>query len=136
MATPPRQRIDPLNSATPIVDPETGKPTIQFMRLWQQLFSNEDGTNEEAAQALADAQAAQADIDAAQPRLLPPGGATSEVLAKVSATDYDVAWTPSASGAAWTQVGIWSWSTNVPNVDFTGLAGYTDFRLYGINLGS
>ena len=29
-------------------------------------------------------------------------------------------------GAAWTLAGNWTWSTNVPNVDFTGLAGASE----------
>ena len=29
----------------------------------------------------------------------------------------------SGGGVAWTLAGTWTWSTNVPNVDFTGLAG-------------
>lgn len=41
----PRQTITPLRFDTPIVNPETGAPTGQFMRLWQQLFGNESGTN-------------------------------------------------------------------------------------------
>ncbi len=46
MAAPPRQRVTPLNWQTPMVDPETGYPTPQFIRLWQQLFGNEEGTAE------------------------------------------------------------------------------------------
>ena len=49
MAKAPRQRIDPLNIARPIIDPATGAPTSYFMRLWEQLFGNESGTNASVA---------------------------------------------------------------------------------------
>lgn len=39
-----REPVDPLNIYTPIVDPKTGTPSMQFMRLWQQLFGNEEAT--------------------------------------------------------------------------------------------
>jgi hypothetical protein len=51
MAT--RQKVTPLDWKTPLVDPSTGFPSPQFIRLWQQLFVNEDITNTEAGQALA-----------------------------------------------------------------------------------
>lgn len=38
-------KITPLDWQTPIVDAETGKPSAQFIRLWQQMFQNGDGTN-------------------------------------------------------------------------------------------
>jgi hypothetical protein len=44
--TNPRQPITPLHFDTPIVDPAKGTPTGQFIRIWQQLFGNEAGTNE------------------------------------------------------------------------------------------
>lgn len=37
-----RIRVDPLNIKFPIVDPKTGTPTPAFMRLWQNLFGNDD----------------------------------------------------------------------------------------------
>lgn len=45
----PRQPITPLRFDTPIVNPTNGAPTSQFIRLWQQLFGNEEGTNEDVA---------------------------------------------------------------------------------------
>lgn len=39
------QNVDPLQSQVRIVDPKTGLPTPQFMRLWQQTFQNADVTN-------------------------------------------------------------------------------------------
>lgn len=53
-----RTNISPLDWKTPIVDPNTGAPTLQFIRLWQQLFGNEDGTNSTAVAAAAVAGAA------------------------------------------------------------------------------
>lgn len=44
MATP-YQKVNPLDWRTPIVDPETGTPTDQFIRIWQQLFQNSEYTN-------------------------------------------------------------------------------------------
>lgn len=35
-------KITPLDWRTPIVDLETGAPSLQFIRLWQQLFGNAD----------------------------------------------------------------------------------------------
>lgn len=43
---PIRQRVTPLNWQTPIVDPETGYPTPQFMRFLEQLNGNEANTGE------------------------------------------------------------------------------------------
>lgn len=46
-----RSQVSPLDWKTRIVDPETGNPTLQFIRLWQSLFGNEDGTNALASSA-------------------------------------------------------------------------------------
>jgi trimeric autotransporter adhesin len=70
---PPRSRIPPLNLNNPIVDPETGTPTPQFMRLWQQLFGNETGTAQEAQTALTDADAALAAAQALEARQIATG---------------------------------------------------------------
>jgi hypothetical protein len=48
----PRNIVSPLDVREPIVDPNTGAPSLQFVRLWQQLFLNEDGTNGTASDAL------------------------------------------------------------------------------------
>lgn len=40
----PRNIVSPLDWKSPIVDPKTGVPSLQFIRLWQQLFGNESGT--------------------------------------------------------------------------------------------
>src|SRR5690606_4550148 len=37
-------KVPPLEWQIPIVDPETGRPSAQFMRLWQQTFQNAEGT--------------------------------------------------------------------------------------------
>jgi hypothetical protein len=42
-----RAIVPPLNINNPIVDPQTGAPTPQFMRLWQQVFGNEEFTFQE-----------------------------------------------------------------------------------------
>ncbi len=39
-----RTKVSPLDWRTPIVDPKTGAPSLQFLRLWQQQFGNEEGT--------------------------------------------------------------------------------------------
>lgn len=38
----PIQKVDPLDWQTPIVNPQTGLPTPQFIRLWQSMFQNTD----------------------------------------------------------------------------------------------
>lgn len=48
----PRSIVSPLDWKQRIVDPNTGAPTLQFIRLWQTLFGNEEGTNETADDAL------------------------------------------------------------------------------------
>lgn len=48
----PRTPVSPLDWKEAIVDPETGCPTLQFVRLWQQLFGNEEGTNAVATDAV------------------------------------------------------------------------------------
>ena len=42
MSLPPRQRVDPLDWRTPITDPNTGNPTLQFVQIWQRMFGNLD----------------------------------------------------------------------------------------------
>lgn len=37
-------KVPPLDWQTPIVDPKTGQPSAQFIRLWQQTFQNAEGT--------------------------------------------------------------------------------------------
>lgn len=41
------QNVPPLDWQTPIVDPVTGKPTPQFILLWQRLFQNGEFVNDE-----------------------------------------------------------------------------------------
>lgn len=41
-----RTRVSPLDWQRPIVNPETGTPTQDFIRFWQQLFGNENNTFE------------------------------------------------------------------------------------------
>jgi hypothetical protein len=73
MALPPRQRVTPLNWQTPMVDPATGYPTPLFIRLWQQLFGNEEGTSADATTALTDAEAALAATEALEARQIATG---------------------------------------------------------------
>lgn len=40
------QKVPPLDWQTPIVNPQSGIPTPQFMLLWQQMFGNTDDTIE------------------------------------------------------------------------------------------
>jgi hypothetical protein len=47
-----RTKVSPLDTNERIVDPDTGAPTLQFVRLWQQLFGNEEGTNTLAGDAV------------------------------------------------------------------------------------
>lgn len=44
MADIPYQKVNPLDWRTPIVNPETGTPSDQFIRIWQQMFMNGDNT--------------------------------------------------------------------------------------------
>lgn len=41
------KKIPPLDWQTPMVDPETGHPSAQFLRLWQEMFQNGDAINED-----------------------------------------------------------------------------------------
>lgn len=43
----PYQKVNPLDWRTPIVDPTTGMPTDQFIRIWQQMFLNGDNTKDD-----------------------------------------------------------------------------------------
>jgi len=65
----PRSRIPPLNINNPIVDPATGIPTPQFMRLWQQLFGNESLASSDASNALTLSNALEPRVDALEPRV-------------------------------------------------------------------
>jgi hypothetical protein len=46
-----RNKVSPLDWKTPIVDPKTGVPTLQYIRQWQAQFGNEDGTHSIATSA-------------------------------------------------------------------------------------
>ena len=39
-------KISPLDWSVPIVDPRTGLPSPQFIRLWQEMFGNTESNNE------------------------------------------------------------------------------------------
>lgn len=69
----PRQPITPLRFDTPIVDPEKGTPTSQFVRIWQQLFGNEAGTNESLVTVQAEVDAVETDVAALEARNLIAG---------------------------------------------------------------
>lgn len=45
-------KITPLDYRTPLVDLDTGAPSLQFIRLWQQNFSNVDSVFQTASAAL------------------------------------------------------------------------------------
>lgn len=45
----PYQKVQPLDYRTPIVDPTSGLPTDQFIRIWQQLFQNGDNTRNDVS---------------------------------------------------------------------------------------
>jgi hypothetical protein len=64
-------------------------------------------------------------INAMVPRLLPQGGTAGQILAKVSANDYAVAWaTPSGGGGGNTNIeGGNASSVAVSNIDGGGAAG-------------
>ncbi len=56
--------VPPLQSDTPIVDPRSGRPSAQFIRLWQNTFQNVAGNKSDATVALETAQAATAEVEA------------------------------------------------------------------------
>ena len=56
------EKVPPLDWQTAIVDPVTGYPSPQFIRLWQQSFQNSDSTNDKSDQALANSEAALAQV--------------------------------------------------------------------------
>lgn len=58
-----RQRLTPLQQNFPIVNPETGAPTSQFILLWQQLFGNENLTSESVTSIEDNIDAVEEDID-------------------------------------------------------------------------
>jgi hypothetical protein len=114
VTVPPRQTVSPLNYRTPIVDPTTGMPTLQFIQLLQKLTGNEDGTaadlsgfqaqidtlDAEVTVIEGDITTIEGDIVALEAAKVPPGGATGEVLTKDSATDYDMSWQPGGGGSS------------------------------------
>lgn len=69
----PRSRIPPLSIRDPIVDPTTGIPTPQFMRLWQQLFGNETLSSSDASEALNNVNALEPRVDALEQRQIIAG---------------------------------------------------------------
>lgn len=69
----PRSRIPPLSISNPIVDPATGIPTPQFMRLWQQLFGNETLSSSDASEALNNVNALEPRVDALEQRQIIAG---------------------------------------------------------------
>lgn len=58
-----RGRVDPLDFNVPIVD-ERGCPTLQFLRLWQTMFGNEEVTADAASTASSTATTALTGLDA------------------------------------------------------------------------
>lgn len=58
--------VPPLDWQTPIIDPATGNPTNQFIRIWQQNFQNVTNTNGTATDAVTTANAAKTEADEAK----------------------------------------------------------------------
>lgn len=56
------QKTPPLDWQTPIVNPETGNPTSQFIRLWQSVFQNTEGTIENIDELIAAVEEVEDDI--------------------------------------------------------------------------
>lgn len=108
--------VGPLNHGVPITDPKTGYPTPEFIRKWAQ----QNGFNGDISALAAAVAALQARLIIAGPglagggplsadvtlqlslttlaRLIPSGGLTNQVLAKLSAADYDVGWIAAGAG--------------------------------------
>lgn len=57
------EQVPPLDWQTPIVDPNTGFPSSQFMRIWQQNFQNTDSNKGDAELALERANEAEEGVD-------------------------------------------------------------------------
>lgn len=89
----PRSIISPLDAKVPIVDPDTGSPTLQLLRLWQQMFGNEAGTHAVATTTAAEvADKADKDINIIAGVALSGGGDLSNDLTidAILATDVEI----------------------------------------------
>lgn len=60
------QKVPPLDWQTPIVNPQSGVPTPQFMLLWQQMFGNTDDTIENLDDVIAEVIEINDEIEALQ----------------------------------------------------------------------
>jgi hypothetical protein len=146
MVLPPRQRIDPLDWQTPIVNSE-GKPTQQFIQLWQRLFGNESNLtiNKADKSTLISTTApldGGGDLSENRTLVLLPSGVTPDTYGDATnvpqitvdefgriLTAVDVPITGGGGGGAWEVAATWTYSVPVPEVDFTGLGGYTDLLI-------
>jgi hypothetical protein len=101
MTIPPRQNVAPLNYQTPIVNPETGMPTLQFIQLLQKLNSNESSATTDLTALQNQIDFVATEVDGLQASAVPPGGDTGEVLTKTGPGNYAMDWLPSPANAVY-----------------------------------
>ena len=113
----------------PIVT-EKRTPEISFHQWWDAVVKQIESSFERIELALAAAGIAIDTVD----RVLPPGGTTDQVLAKVDGTDYNVEWVDVSAGGSdpWTYTKLASNNTvsttafaNVTGMSFTALPDTT-----------
>lgn len=77
-------KVPPLDWQTPIVDPKTGMPSAQFIRLWQQTFQNAEGTQGEVTDLEGQVEVIEGEVDVIQADIVEIEGDIDDLEADVT----------------------------------------------------